>query len=119
MGPPDPQAHQNNRAECDILVSKILGFKTFPIVSIGSVSVLKKFSIEKSIGIGFKNFWYQKKYRYRFQKILVSEKKYRYRFQKILVLKKVLASVLKNFGLKKSIGIGFEKFHIEIGHKYS
>ena len=66
MGPPDPRAHQNNRAECDILVSKILGFKTFPIVLIGSVSVLKRISIEKSIGIlknfglkksiGFKNF---------------------------------------------------------------
>ena len=115
MGPPDPRAQQNNRAECDILVSKILGFKTFPIVLIGSVSVLKKFSIEKSIGIGFEIFWYRKKYRYRFRKILVS-KKVSVSVSKKLVSKKVSVSVLKNFGLKKSIG--FENFDIEIGHKY-
>ena len=30
--------------------------------------------IKKSIGIGFENFWYQKKYSYRFRKILVSIK---------------------------------------------
>ena len=34
---------------------------------------------------------------------------YRYRFRKILVSKKVSVSVSKNFGIKKSIGIGFEK----------
>ena len=39
---PDPWAHQTNRAECDILVSRVLGFKTFPIVWIVLVSVLKK-----------------------------------------------------------------------------
>ena len=104
-GPPDLWAHQTNRAECDISVSKNSWFQNFPIVLIVSVSVSKKFSIEKSIGIGFKNFWYQKKYRYRFQKILVSEKKYRYRFQKILVL-------------KKSIGIGFEKFWSQKKYRY-
>ena len=32
------------------------------------------FGIDKSIGIGFEFFWYRKKYRYRFQKNLVSEK---------------------------------------------
>ena len=111
MGPPDPQAHQTygptrpTGQSVTFRFRKILGFKTFPIVLIVSVSVSKKFSIEKSIGIGFKNFWYQKKYRYRFQKILVSEKKYRYRFQKILVL-------------KKSIGIGFEKFWSQKKYRY-
>ena len=39
-----------------------------------SVSVSEKFGIEKSIGIGFENFWYRKKYRYRFRKFLVSDK---------------------------------------------
>merc|ERR1719507_2370928 len=38
------------------------------------------------------------------------EKKYRYRFRKILVSKKVSVSVSKNFGIEKSIGFGFEKF---------
>ena len=47
------------------------------------------------IGIGFEKFWYQKKYRYRFQKNLVS--------------KKVSVPVSENFGFKKSIGIGFKK----------
>ena len=117
MGPPDPRAHQNNRAECDILVSKILGFKTFPIVLKGSVSVLKKFriekvlvlvstvfGIEKSIGMGFGKFWFQKKYRYRFQKKLVS--------------KKVLVSVSKKIGIKKSIGIGFAKFQYRKKYRF-
>ena len=60
-----------------------------------SVSVSKKIGIEKSIGIGFENFWYRKKYRYRFRKNLVS--------------KKVSVSVSKIFGIDKSIGIGFGK----------
>ena len=59
-----------------------------------SVSVSKNFGIEKSIGIGFENFWYRKKYRYRFRKILVS--------------KKVSVSVSEIFGIGQSIGIGFE-----------
>ena len=104
--------------ECDISVSKLLGFETFPFVLMVSVSVSKIFGIEKSIGIGFEKIWYRKKYRYRFRKKLVS--------------KKVSVSVSKNFGIKKSIGSGFEKiwyrksigigseiFCIEKGHKYS
>merc|ERR1712015_494461 len=51
--------------------------------------------IEKSIGFGFEKFWYRKKYRYRFRKILVS--------------KKVSDSVSKNSGIEKSIGIGIGK----------
>ena len=82
--------------ECDISVSKLLGFETFPIILMVSVSVSKFFGIEKSIGIGFENFWYRKKYRYRFRKFLVS--------------KKVSVSVSENFGIEKSIGFGIEKF---------
>merc|ERR1712052_52400 len=59
-----------------------------------SVSVSKKI-IKKSIGIDFEKIWYQKKYRYRFRKILVSEK--------------VSDSVSKNSGIEKSIGIGIGK----------
>ena len=61
-------------AEIDISVSKLLGFETFPCFFMVSVSVSKKIGIEKSIGIGFENFWYRKKYRYWFRKILVSIK---------------------------------------------
>ena len=97
--------------QCDILVLKLLGFKTFPIVLM--VSVSKFFGIEKSIGIGFENFWYQKKYRIRFRKILVSKKvlvsvsekiwyrkKYRIRYRK-----KVLDSVLFWFWVSSHTGM--------------
>ena len=47
------------------------------------------------IGIGFEKIW--------------SRKKYRYQFRKILVSKKVSVLVSKNFGIDKSIGIGFGK----------
>ena len=39
-------------AECDISVTKLLGFKTFPIFWVVSDLVSKKFGIEKSIGFG-------------------------------------------------------------------
>ena len=58
-----------------------------------SVSVPEKIGFEKSIGIGFENFWYRKKYRYRFRKILVS--------------KKVSDSVSKNFGIGKKFRFRF------------
>ena len=61
-------------AECDISVSKLLGFETFPFFLMVSVSVSEIFGIEKSIGIGFEKNWYRKKYRYRYRKKLVSEK---------------------------------------------
>ena len=38
------------------------------------VLVSKRFGIGKSIGIGFENFCYRKKYRFQYQKKLVSEK---------------------------------------------
>ena len=39
-----------------------------------SVSVSKTFSLKKSLGIGLKNIWSQKKSRYRSPKYLVSKK---------------------------------------------
>ena len=50
-----------SEAECDISVSKLLGFETFPFFLMVSVSVSKNFGFEKSIGIGFEKKWYQKK----------------------------------------------------------
>ena len=61
-------------AECDISVSKLLGFETFPIFGMVLYSVSKKFGIEKSIGIGK---------------------------GKKLVSKKVLDSVSEIFGMEK------------------
>ena len=55
-------------AECDISVSKLLGFETCPFFLMVSVSVSEIIGIGKSIGIGFEIFWYRKKYRYRFRK---------------------------------------------------
>ena len=55
-------------------------------------------------GIGFEKFWCREKYRYWFRKNLVSEK--------------VLVLVSKNFGIKKSIGIGFGIKKIGIGKKF-
>ena len=68
----------------------------------GSVSVSENFGIEKSIGIGFGKIWYRKKYRYRFQKFLVSKK---------VSVSENLVSVLKIFGIEKNIG--FKKFGIQ------
>ena len=86
-------------SKCDISVLKLLGFETFPIFLMVSVSVSEIFGIEKSIGIGFEKIWYRKKYRIRFRKILVSKKvsvsekiwyrkKYRIRYRKKLVPEK-------------------------------
>ena len=44
-------------AECDISVSKLLGFKTFPIFKMVLDWVSKKFGIEKSIGFGIEKIW--------------------------------------------------------------
>ena len=66
--------------ECDVSVSKLLGFETFPffwwfriryrknLVSKKlSDSVSEKFGIEKSIGFGFGKNWYRKKYQIRYR----------------------------------------------------
>ena len=45
-------------AECDISVSKLLGFETFPIVLMVSVSDSENFGIKKSICISFEKNWY-------------------------------------------------------------
>ena len=87
--------------ECDISVSKLLDFETFPIFWMVSDSVSKKFGIEKSIGFGIgknlvskkvsdsvsekfgiekvsdsisEKIWYRKKYLIRYRKNLVSKK---------------------------------------------
>ena len=90
--------HKNNHHHC--CQSVTFRFRNF--------SVSKLFHFFDGIGIGFGNFWYRKKYRYRFRKNLVSEKsigigfeifwyrkKYRYRFRNFLVSKKVSVSVSK------------------------
>ena len=64
----------NIQAECDVSVSKLLGFKTFPffrwfrfryrknlVSKKVSDSVSEKFGIEKSIGFGIGKIWYRKK----------------------------------------------------------
>ena len=62
-------------------VSKLLGLENLVSIKV-SKSVSKKFGTGKSIGIGFENFWYRKKYWYRY---------------------------LKKIGIEKSIGIGIGK----------
>ena len=51
--------------ECDVSVSKLLGFETFLFVLVVSDSVSEKFGIERSIGLGIVKIWYRKKYRIR------------------------------------------------------
>ena len=84
--------------ECDILVSKLLGFETFPFFFMVSVSEI--LGIEKSIGIGFEKIWYRKKNRYRFQKNFVSEK--------------VSVSVWKFFGIEKKVSVSISKTLVSI-----
>ena len=71
---------------------KISRFRNFSSFQIVLDSVSKKFGI----GFGIGKFWYRKKYRIRYWKNLVS--------------KKVSDSVLKIFGIGKSIGFGIGKF---------
>ena len=59
--------------ECDVSVSKLLGFETFPIFGMVSDSVSKRFGIEKSIGFGIGKNLVSKKYRIRYRKYLVLE----------------------------------------------
>jgi len=71
-----------------------------------SVSVSKKI-IKKSIGIGFEKFWYRKKYRIRFRKILVSKKVSVSVSEKIWYRKKYRIRYRKNLVSEKSFGFGF------------
>ena len=66
-------------SECDVSVSKLLGFETFPFFD--------------GFGFGIEKIWYRKKYRIRYRKNLVS--------------KKVSDSVSEKFGIGKSFGFGF------------
>ena len=72
-----------------------------------SVSVLKKIGIKKSIGIGFENFWYRKKFRYWFRKNLVSKKVSVLVSEKFWYRKKYRYWYRKKLVSEKSIGIGF------------
>ena len=68
---------------------------------------MKNLGIEKSIGIGFEKFWYRKKYRYRFRKILVSKKVSVSVSKKNWYQKKYRIRYRKNLGSEKSFGFGF------------
>ena len=108
-------------SECDISVSKTsrfrnysncwdgigIGFENFWFQKKVSVSVSKKIGIEKSIGIGFEKFWYRKKYWYRFRKILVSKKVSVSVSEKNRYRKKYRIRYRKNLVSEKSFGFGF------------
>ena len=51
-------------SECDVSVSKLLGFETFPFFWVVSDSVSEKFGIEKSIGFGIEKNWYRSTFGY-------------------------------------------------------
>ena len=79
------RVHPHPLVNFDIATFRFRNFlvsKLFHVFFMVSVSVSKKIGIEKSIGIGFENFWYRKK---------------------------VSVLVSKKFGIEKSIGIGIGK----------
>ena len=124
MGRPYWEWH-NCQKNQDCLFSRVwhFGFET---------SRFRNFSIFfDGIGIGFEKFWYRKKYRYRFRKILVSkkvsvsvskkigiEKSIGIGFETFLCFLIVSVSVSKNFGIDKSIGIGFDFFWYRKKYRY-
>ena len=67
----------------------------------------KLFHFFYGIGIGFGNFWYRKKYRYRFQKNLVSKKVSVSVSEKIWYRKKYRIRYRKKLVSEKSFGFGF------------
>ena len=73
--------------------------KLFHLFFMVLVSVSKIFGIGKSIGIGVEKIWYLKKYRYRFQKVFVSQKVSLLASKKIVSIKES-ASVSKKFGIR-------------------
>ena len=77
-------------SECDVSVSKLLGFETFPIFGIVSDSVSEKFNIEKSIGFGIGKNLVSKKVSDSVSEKFGIEKKYWTRYQKNLLSKKAL-----------------------------
>ena len=70
-------------AECDVSVSKLLGFEEEKKCLVVSDSVSKKIGIEKSVGFGIEKIRYRKKYRIRYRKNLVSEKSFGFGFVQI------------------------------------
>ena len=106
-------------SECEVSVSKLLGFETFFIFWMVSDSVSKEFGIEKSIRFGIVKIWYRKKYRIRYRKSFgfgfvqilgflgdVSVSKL-LDFKTFLFFLMVSDSVLKKNCIGKSIGFGF------------
>ena len=84
----------NLGAECDISVSKLLGFETFPIFWMVSDSVSKNLVSKKVSDSVLKKNWYRKKYWIRYQK------------------KMVLKNIIKNLGFV-CLKHGFVKVGIE------
>ena len=60
----------NQQSECDVSVSKLLGFETFPLFLMVSNSVSKKIGIEKSIGFGIVKFGIGKSFGFGFVQFL-------------------------------------------------
>ena len=74
-----------------------------------SVSVSEIFGIEKSIGIGFENFWYRKKVSVLVSKKFGIEKSIGIGIGKILVSKKVSVLVSKKIGIGKKYRYRYRK----------
>ena len=108
----------NFATECDISVSKLLGFETFPFFLMVSVSVSKNFGIEKSIGIGFEKFWYRKKVSVLVSKNFGIEKSIGIGFGNFWYRKKYRYRFRKKIGIRKSIGIGFDFFWYRKKYRY-
>ena len=89
------------RAEIDISVSKLLGFKTFAKSLRVSISekksrFRKNLVPEKSLGFGFRKFGFGKKVSVSVLTIFGLGKKSRFRFRNNLVSEKVSVSVSEN-----------------------
>ena len=106
------RVHPHPLLNFDIATFRFRNFlvsKLFHVFFMVSVSVSKKIGIEKSIGIGFENFWYRKKVSVLVSKKFGIEKSIGIGIGKILVSKKVSVLVSEKIGIEKSIGIGIEK----------
>ena len=102
--------------ECDISVSKLLGFETFPFFWIVLDSVSKKIDIKKRYQFGIGKIWHRKKNRIRYRKIfgikkyqiwyrkIFGIKKYRIWYRKYLVSEKVSDSVSFRFLVSSHTG---------------
>ena len=82
-------------------------FKTF--LCFLMVSVSKFFGIDKSTGIGFKNFWYRKSIGFGFEKFWY-RKKYRYRFRKFLYWKMAKITLIVRVFLTNATSVNILPF---------